>query len=511
MAVLETSGLSDRVLYSQVMTNLGKTYANYGVGNGNYPNVQDILTDRGLWNVWMRNNLNARIFVDGLGITSRTAEAKGVSSVRVPLMAPPRYSPRTITIGNTPNGFVGGTPGNDGLENRNLPNALQTNGVDIFFNQLYDDATIIYQLSQDMVSLPLAAEYTAQIPEAVANMQDTTVIATQIKAGLYQATLKNNANIVGVNMASTDKGYWLNIMNNLIGLMTNPATTWAEGIVQYNLEDSVIIMRQSLFNKLFSTEGVILAGGNLSQEMLLRGAFTEDGRPKGNLIRGMYSNVYIKVVPDSYWRQAGAYMGITAEQFPEFDKVLAYIANAQGTGYGNASTDINPMQNPGNAIGTKIQNLWRWGCAVVRPSSIGLVVASASDTLADFVNPVDSDGNIVAPADFNAVISSYGVAANYGRTQKVGVYDEDNTTTVTMTVTGTGSANITNATLAITSDGKPVGYTNNADGTYTFVLARGASASVVVSANGYEDSDVSITTANTATATYAVTQALTEA
>ena len=34
MAVVETSGLSDRILYSQVMTNLGKAYAQYGVGDG---------------------------------------------------------------------------------------------------------------------------------------------------------------------------------------------------------------------------------------------------------------------------------------------------------------------------------------------------------------------------------------------------------------------------------------------------------------------------------------------
>ena len=98
MAVVETSGLSDRILYSQVMTNLGRAYEQYGVGDGNFPNVEDILTDRILYNVWMRNNLNARIFIDGMGITSRTAQDAKASSVRVPIMMPPRYKPRTITI-----------------------------------------------------------------------------------------------------------------------------------------------------------------------------------------------------------------------------------------------------------------------------------------------------------------------------------------------------------------------------------------------------------------------------
>lgn len=513
MAVIETSGLSDRILYSQVMTNLGKTYAQYGVGDGNYPNVQDILTDRVLWNVWMRNNLNARIFVDGMGITSRTAQAQNASSVRVPIMRPPRYSPRTITVGQCADNNITGTPGNDGLENRNLPNVVQTNGVEVPFNQVYDDAAVIYQLSQDMVSLPIAAMYTEMIPNTVANMEDSTVMATQIKAGLYQATQNGNGNLVGVDLTNTNEGYLQGIMNKIIGLMTNPATTWAEGIVQYSLERSVIIMKHSLFDLLFTVRNGVLVQSNLAQEMLVRGAFTEDGRPKGNLIRGMYSGVYIKVVPDSYWRQAAAYAGITAAQYPQWDKVLAYIANAEGTAFGVASTTINPIPNPGNAVGTKIQNLWRWGCGVVRPSSVGLVVASEGGTLTDFVNPVNEKGNIIAPADFDAIIKSYGFDSDYGRVQRVGVYDDGTTTTVTLTVTSpapeSGTApKVTDAALKISSDGRPVGYLNNADGTYTFVLGRGKTATVDISAAGYAPATVNIAAENTASDKYAVTQAL---
>ena len=123
-AVIDTEGLSDKVLYSQVMTNLRTAYDNYGVGNGNYPNASDILTDRILNNIWLKNILDARIFADGMGITSRTG-VEGASIVRVPIMAPPRYSMRTITINASLNGVLQGTPGNDGLENRNLPNAIQ--------------------------------------------------------------------------------------------------------------------------------------------------------------------------------------------------------------------------------------------------------------------------------------------------------------------------------------------------------------------------------------------------
>jgi len=506
MAVVETQGLSDRVLYSQVMANIGKAYSDYGVGNGNYPNVEDILTDRALYNVWMRNLLNAKIFVDGMGITNRTAQAQGVSAVRVPIMAPPPYLPRTITMQPYTGNYIPGTPGNDGLENRNLPNTPQTNGFDVYFNQVYDHPTVIYKLSQNMLSLPIVAEYTSQIPEAVANMEDSFIMATQIKAALYRAKTTDNSNVVPVDLSNTSEGYLQQIMNKIIGLMTNPQTSWAEGIVQYDLERCVIIMKQSFFDLLFSVKnGVLVNGGNLPQEMLIRGAFTEDGRPKGNLIRGMYSGVYIKVVPNSYFRQSAAYDGINADQFAEFDKIQCYIANAEGTAFGRADTTINPIPNPGSSVGTKIQTLFQWGCGVVRPSAIGIVIATENN-LADFNNPIDEQGNVVAPNDFDSVISSYGTASvNYGTAQKVGVYDDETTTTVTVTIKGTetGTPAVSNANLEIKSNGKPVGFINNANGTYTYVLGRGQTASVTVSAAGYTSQTVNVTAANTAGKSYA--------
>ncbi len=508
--VIETQGLSDKVLYSQVMTNLKAAYDNYGVGNGNYPNAQDILVDRVLANIWMKNVLDAKIFADGMGITSRTG-AEGAALVRVPIMAPPRYSMRTISLNACLNGRLQGTPGNDGLENRNLPNTIQTNGVDIPLNQVYDDATVIYQLSQNMVSLPLAAEYTSMIPGTVANMEDTTVLATHLKGALARAAEGDNANVIPVDLNNTTEGYLQQIMNSLIGAMTNPQTSWSEGIVQYRLEDSVIVMKQSFFNRLFSVRnGALVSASNLAQEMLLGGAFTSDGKPKGGNIRGQYSGVWIKVVPDSYWRQAAALIGITAESYAQYDKIQAYIANAMGFAFARAEATINPIPNPGNAVGTKIQNLFRWGAAMTRGSAAAVVI-STENNLADFVNPVDKDGYIVAPDSFNDVIKSYGVGnVDYGNASKIGVYESDTTTTVTLTLTGTDSAAVTNAALTITKgDKKTAEYVNKADGTYTFILGRGDTATVNITAAGYTDATVEIAKANTAAATYAVTQALT--
>lgn len=425
MALIETNGLSDGAAYAQVMSVLKGAYSNYGVGAGNYPNVQGILTDRILSNIWLKALIDKAIFADGRGVTKRTG-VEGASQVRVPIMAPPPYAMRTLTIQTSANGALIGTPGNDGLENTNLPNMPQTNGVDVVLNQLFDNSTVIPQLSQDMVSLPIAGEYTSMIPKTVANMEDTSIVAMHMKAGLARAAASENSNLIPVDLTNNTEGYLQQILNKLIGVMTNPQTTWSEGVVQYDLDDSVIVMKQSFFDLIFSVRnGALVSASDTAQRMLLGGGITEDGKPRENNVRGVYSGVTIKVIPDSYWRQAAVLCGINAAgAFAQFDKVQAYIANAQGFAFGRASASINPIPNPGNAIGTKIQTLFRWGVANTRPSACGLIIASETGTLSDFTNPVTALGEIVAPNDFNAAIKALGFTrTDYGTPKSVKVSD----------------------------------------------------------------------------------------
>lgn len=509
LSIVDTHGLSDSVVYSQVLSGIKGAYNKYGVGDGNYPNVKGILTDRILNNIWLKNNLDARIFIDGKGITSVISMDARASSVRVPLMAPPPFAPRTISVDQCGNNGITGTPGNDGLENNCLPNTVQTDGVDVVFNQVYDRATVVYKVSQNMLSMDLLGKYNSMLPEAAANMRDTTILAAHIGNGLHRGALKGNSNIVTVDMSKADQeGYLQEVMNGLISTMTNPATSWDEGVVQYDLDSCVIVMKQAFWNKLFRiNNGVLVNGGNMTPEMLMGGAFTKTGEPLGKNVRGIYSGVQIKVVPDSYWFQAAAYMGLTPEQFAEFDKVQAYIASSDGTAVGQLDASVNPIPNPGNAIGTKIQTLWQWGVNVVRGSSIGVIVTS------DFVNPINVKPNLVAPANFNEIIKTYGnIHVNYGDCRKLGFVGGDIATSVTLTITGASSEKITNAGLKIVDgDGQVKGYTNNGDGTYNFVLTRGGTATVEVVATGYNTETISITKENTATATYAVSQALTAA
>ena len=413
---IDVNGLSDRSVYMQVAANIAGAYDNYGTSAGNYPKVDTIMTDRIVNDIWTANYLDARIFVDGLGVRSVTSMDTRAGAVRVPLIAPPPYTPRTIAMQPYTGVNNAGTPGNDGLENINLPNVPQTDGVEVPFNQVYDQATVFYRISQNTLSLDVMGEYNKMIPQAVANMTDCSIMAQQLNHGLYRASTTTNSNLIPVDLsAAPSNGALQLLMNQLIGFMTNPQTSWSEGVVQYPLDGCVIIMKQKLWNYFFTVTNGAIINSNLGQEMLLGGAFTRDGRPKGNNVRGEYSGVLIKVVPDSYFNNAGAYLGLTGTSLTNFQKILAYVCHRDGTAFGRLDTSINPIPNPGNSIGTKVQNNWQWGVNVVRDSSIGIVVESS--TSAAFTNPITTLKQLVAPASFGA---AYGGTLSVGFTEGSG-------------------------------------------------------------------------------------------
>ena len=144
-----STGLSDTQVYLQNAANL-KAPFNLTKQSGQYPAFGDIMVNRRIASMWQLIHLDARIFVDGLGVTSMSAEAEDAAGVRIPFLAPPPRRMRTLGITPCIGGTPSGTPGNSGPFNVNLPNGMQTNAVDIWFNQLYDEAA---QISRDQMRM----------------------------------------------------------------------------------------------------------------------------------------------------------------------------------------------------------------------------------------------------------------------------------------------------------------------------------------------------------------------
>lgn len=511
-----STGLSDTQVYLQNAANL-KAPFNLTKNSGQYPAFGDVMVNRRVASMWQLLHLDARIFVDGLGLTSMSAEAEDAAGVRIPYLAPPPRRMRTLGITPCLNAEGdGGTPGNSGPFNKNLPNGMQTNAVDIWFNQLYDEAAQISRDQMRMIgnNLDILGQYTANIPQVTAMLMDAEIIASQLGAALGFSASASQRNIIPYNSTTTTNGYMQEIMNSLSTSLSNVRGAYAEGITSYPVEKSVYVLRYKVFNKLMTINNGAIINSDIGQKILLNGKFDDTGsRYLGGAIMGMYRGILIKVVPDEYFDMAAGLLNLTAEEKAQFDKIDGYICNAIGTYFGRASVVTDVDKAPTTSMGMIVRNDWRWGTVVSRLSSITLLVDSTND-LGDFTNPVPQFKGVIAPNDLEAVMDRYNNTNNVGESsmQRVGFTTSTLTTDVTLTLTGTSSAAVTNATLVVLDeDGTTHSFGNNGDGTYNFTLNRGSTATVTVTAPGYNSATINVTASDTATATKALTQALTAA
>lgn len=509
-----SSGISDSQLYLQAVANVAAPYE-ITPQSGNYPMVGNVLVNRRLANRWLATNLASRAFVDGQGVTSVGAEAENVGMIRFPLMYLPPRLKRTLGSKMCPTDTENnGTPGNNLPFNRNLPHGVQTDGYDLKFIQEYDEAAQVSRVNMRLIgaNLDLLGQYTSNIPKAVGMMMDGDILASQVGSALTNAAKNGNAGILAYNPSTDTDGYVQGIMNSLASALSNVRGSYKEGIVSYPQDKSVFVMRWSFFNKLMTIKNGVLVNSDIAQRILLNGYLDDSGtRLMGSYIRGQYMGINIKVLPDEMWDTAAATLGLTATQYAQWNKVVAYVANAEGTLFGMSATVTDIDKSPTTSIGYIIRNDWGWGVKVVRPSSIALVVESAND-FADFVNPVPNFVEINSPANMESLIESYQNSdeVNDSVVQRIGLTAPTLVTEVTLTVTGTGDAAVSNAeVVARDESGVYPTVANNENGTYTFTLPRASTAMVTIAAEGYTNAAVNITAANTATATYEVTQALT--
>ncbi len=505
-----SSGLSDTQVYLQNAANL-KAPFNITHNSGQFPALGDVMVNRRLASMWQLIHLDERIFVDGIGITSMSSESEDAAGVRIPSLVPPPRRMRTLALTPCGSGTLNGTPGNSAPFNRNLPNGMQTNAVDIWFNQLYDEAAQISRDQSRMIgsNLDILGQYTATIPQVTAQLMDAEIMATQIGSAL--SVLGNGG--LFYNPATDTDGYWQSIMNNLGTSLANVNNAYTDGIISYPAEKSVYILRYRAFNKLMTIKNGGIINSDIGQKILLNGKFDDTGsRYLGGAVRGMYGGILIKVVPDVYWDIAAALNNLTPTQKAQFDKIDGYIANGLGTYFGRAAIATDVDKSPTTSMGYIVRNDWRWGTVVTRRSSIQLLISSA-DNGADFVNPITTFSGVIAPNDVEAVLATYngsGDVDSDGTLQRVGIGTSTLTTDVKLTVTGTGSAQISDATLIVTGAGElHYSFGNNGDGTYEFTLPRGSTATVTVTAPGYNSATINISETDTALATKELTQALT--
>ena len=510
--MLITSGIPDTQLYMQAAANVAAPFS-VDAHSGNYPLVGNVLAQRKLANQWLMVNLANRAFVDGMGVTSVGAESENVGAIRFPLLYMPPRIKRTLGMTFAAGGQAGGTVGNNAPFNNNLPHGVQTDGFDLKFIQEYDEAAQISKVNMRLIgtSLDLLGQYTQYIPMAIGVLQDADIMATHIGAGLSFANDHGNSNIIAYDNTNTEKGYLQKLMNSLKSKLSNVRGEYKAGVISYPREKSVFVMRQEFFDNLMTIDNGALVNSDIAQKILLNGYLSDDGtKLLGNYIEGVYGGIYIKVLPDEYWDTAAAELNLTTEQYAQFSKIKAYIANAEGTYFGMSANVTDIDKAPTTSIGFIIRNDWGWGVKNVRPSSIAFIIESATD-LADFTNPVPEFTDITSPANVEEMIAAYqDGSVSEKALQRIGVTNSDTVCAVALTVTGTSSAKVSNANVAVRrEDGTYATVSNEGEGVYKFNVERGTTATVAIAATGYKNATVKLSATDTAGLTATKTQALT--
>ena len=512
MTAIISNGISDTQLYLNSAANVKAPFA-IANNSGQYPAVGNVLVNRRLANQWQMLYLDNKIFVDGLGVTSMNATEDGAVAVRIPMLLPAPRNMRTLSI-NLGGRILKGTEGNDQPFNNNLPHGMQTDAVDVYFRQIYDEAAQVSRSQMRMIggNLDLLGQYTSNIPKATALLTDADIMATQLGTALARANTVSNRNVVFFDSKNTTKGYMQNVMNELATKLSNVENGYVDGVISYPIEKSVYILKYSTFNKLMTIDNGAIVNSDIGQKILLNGKFSTDGSKfLGGAIRGEYGGIIIKVVPDELWIMAAALIGVPANMLTSWNKIGGYIANAAGTYFGRASVLTEVDKAPTTSIGFIVRNDWQWGTEVARPTSIALLIDSA-DNGADFVNPVTTFSGVASPRDLEATIQSYYTSVPVDSTvQAVAVSPNSLVTNVTLTLND-GSNAVTDATLVIVDDsGARASFGNNGDGTYTFTLNRGSSAVVTATAPGMQTLTFNISESDTTLATKAITKSFTKA
>ena len=508
-----TSGIPDSALFLQAAANVAAPYK-VTPSSGNYPLVGNVLAQRRLANQWLMVNLSSRAFVDGLGVTSVGAESENVGAIRFPLLYMPPRVKRTLGMTLCPDGTAGGTAGNNLPFNNNLPHGVQTDGFDLKFIQEYDEAAQISKVNMRLIgeSLDLLGQYTKYIPMAIGLLMDADIMATHVGAGMTFAAGHSNANIIPYKPTDTTKGYVQKLMNKLKSKLSNVKGEYKQGVISYPREKSVFVMRQEFFDELMTIENGAIINSEIGQKIILNGYLDESGtKLLGNYIEGMYGGIYIKVIPDEIWDTAAAELNLTSSQYAQFNKIKAYIANAEGTYFGMSANVTDIDKAPTTSIGFIIRNDWGWGVKNVRSSSVAFIVESAAGDLSEFANPVPAFEDIVSPANVEEMVAAYqNGEISTTAIQRIGATNSDTICGVSLTVTGTSSAKISNANVAVRKeDGTYATVSNEGEGVYKFNVDRGTKATVLIAATGYKNATVALSATDTAGLTATKSQALT--
>lgn len=451
------------------------------------------------------------IFRDGQSVTKKyAAGAKYLDSVRVPLETPFPSSSRTVRVGAR-----AGTPGNDGIINKNPAMLAADDEFIIVLNQLNDQDLLFPELSTLATQAPLRdiARRIASFAESVNEDKSASTLAEIVAYNVYR-NLNGDDNINQIDVTA-DNAY-----ANLIGDLNTKLSKGdpITGAHTFGTRGRCIVARSKFINGLFNkNSGVLLSGNDIAQNMLRTYNFDqkiEERDFKGNAYRGYAMQFDFVECVDYIWTKAEEYLGLTAGTL---DHVLGVAVSFEATAVSENIDDGVKIIDANETRGMKAQNLKCWGHEAFRLSQFIGDTALQSSVFTNGGFSADERKYPVAPAKsakmdavvvpiYNASDEIIGYKTVADLPKPNGGVNPSGICTVTLYVTDGGTA-VTGATVEVTAGAAVTKVNETGNGYYTFNVLSGQAATVKVT-TASKNGNVTLTKKQTALSAYNTNVAL---
>ena len=383
-----------------------------------YGNVEGILKNVLMANGGSQQDPNGRFYIDGqmVGVDLSRAIAEAIylyevyqpglnctpkytddttrgGAVRVPLELPFAPSSRTLSFGGRK-----GTPGNDGIFNKNRPILPTTDEFLIYMNQCNDQDIVFADVAKELIPLDLMARKIKAYGESVAQDRSASTTAEVLLYNIFRA-MNGAGNIIDSFNGAADNAYNA-LIKQLNVFFTNgdPIT----GALTFPTEGRCVICRPEFGYGIFDkNSGVILNGNDLAQRMLkeydLNAAISER-KYVGNGYIGEFGGIHFVVMPDQLWTLAERYCGVADGAF---DNIVAIALSADSLALGRAVDMGVKLQDTDSSLprGVMARPINLWGHEMFRK---GVLIAKGTFNTSTLAGLGFSDSvrvNPVAPED----------------------------------------------------------------------------------------------------------------
>ena len=450
-----------------------------------------------------------RIVRPGVGMNEQfvaSIDPKSVNKVTVQLQTNMGVRARTIK-----GDYAAGTPGNDGMINKNDKLIPSTSPLDVPVLQLEDQPLFFPQMQLQTMLFDEVAVTVANYMDNVTNGIDSYHMAKALSYAMYRGAneaedpsdIADYANIITIDETHAyDDLYMVQKINAINAQLAN-----GDALLQLMSFSGPreIAARPELLGWLKTPKTGFILNSDISTKLFYEPNYdTTEAERVGTQHRGSIQGYDLQEAPQGIWSLVEKWLGLDAGDLSGVYGIIFTPQAYAGSGVGKKEmTMLQSSQYDGVVAFPYI----KYGGTAYRKM---IIVASSTWSIPAKLQNVNYPAPVLAPTQWyedglepiqKVIYDASGQPVAVETIANI-VKPNNQLCEVTFAIKGTAGAPITAANLAITNGTKVTPWLNNGDGTYAFNVKQGDTPSIVVSATGYTSQTIALTKTDTKYSTY---------